>query len=102
VAYTFEYLDDAIEHIRELPAHQRAAVMDQLERRLSHEPTVETRNRKPMDPDKRMYVAPWELRLGQVRVYYAVEEEPEPKVMSVAVGVKKRHRLFIGGKEIEP
>lgn len=74
--------------------------MDQLERRLSHQPTVETHHRKRMDPDKRMYVAPWELRLGQMRVYYAAEGEPEPKVVIVAVGVKKRDRLFIGGKEI--
>lgn len=66
MAYEFEYLDDAIEDIRALPAHLRAAIMDQLERRLSHEPTVETRHRKRMDPDKRMYIAPWELRLGKV------------------------------------
>lgn len=41
--------------------------MDRLELRLAHEPTIETRNRKRMDPDKRLYVAPWELRLGDVR-----------------------------------
>jgi len=102
VAYEIEYLDDAIDHIRHFPADRRGAIMDQLERRLTHEPTVQTRHRKPMDPDRRMYIAPWELRLGEVRVYYAVEEEPEPKVLIVAVGVKKRDRLFIGGKEIVP
>jgi sirohydrochlorin ferrochelatase len=75
--------------------------MDQLEARLAHEPTVEARNRKPMDPAKRMYIAPWELRLGDVRVYYAVEEEPERKVVIVAVGIKERDRLFIGGKEVD-
>ena len=68
MAYTFEYADDAIEHIRKLPADRRAAVMDQREARLAHQPTVRARNRKPMDPDKKLYVAPWELRLGDLRV----------------------------------
>jgi mRNA-degrading endonuclease RelE of RelBE toxin-antitoxin system len=100
VAYTFEYSKDAIEHIRKLPADRRAAVMDQLEERLAHQPTVPARNRKPMDPDKKLYVAPWELRLGDLRVYYAVEDEPK-KVIVVAVGIKEREKLFIGGKEVE-
>lgn len=74
--------------------------MDQLEERLAHQPSVPARNRKRMDPDKRLYVAPWELRLGRVRVYYAVEDEVE-KVVVVAVGTKERERLFIGGREVE-
>ena len=100
MAYTFEYSEDAIEHIRKLPADRQATVMDQLEERLAHQPAVPARNRKPMDPEKKLYVAPWELRLGDVRVYYAVEDEPK-KVVVVAVGIKKRGKLFIGGKEVE-
>lgn len=46
-------------------------------------------------------VAPWELRIGVLRVYYDVEEEPVKLVAIRAVGVKKRGRLFIGGEEIE-
>jgi hypothetical protein len=46
-------------------------------------------------------VAPWELRIGVLRVYYDVEEEPVKLVAIRAVGVKKRSRLFIGGEEIE-
>ena len=99
MAYTFEYSEDAIEHIRVLPAYRRRTIVDQLEDRLVHEPTVSTRHRKPMDPDKKLYVAPWELRLGDLRVYYAVEAE---KVIVVAVGVKRREKLFIGGREVKP
>lgn len=100
MTYDVEYSEAAIEHIRALPAEWRANVMDRLERRLGHEPNVVTRHRKPMDPDRRMFVAPWELRLGDVRVYYAVEEEPRPKVIVIAVGIKKRDRVFIGGRAI--
>lgn len=49
-----------------------------------------------------MLIAPWELRVGQIRVYYAVEDAPEPVVVIVAVGIKVRERVRIGGKDIEP
>ncbi len=46
-------------------------------------------------------VAPWELRLGNLRIYYDIGVEPEPFVVILAVGVKKRNRIYIGGKEID-
>ena len=55
-----------------------------------------------MDPDKRMLIAPWELRVGHLRVYYAVEEKPEPVVVIVAVGIKVRERVRIAGKDLKP
>ena len=73
-------------------------MVDNVERRLLHEPTVETKNRKPMRPNP---VAPWELRLGTLRVYYDVEEQPEQRVIIVAVGVKEGNRVRIGGEVIE-
>ena len=47
--------------------------MDAVEERLGHEPAVETRNRKPIRPNP---LAPWELRIGNLRVYYDVEVQP--------------------------
>ncbi len=44
-------------------------------------------------------LAPWELRIGQLRVYYDVEEEPDPVVVILAVGIKVRNRVWIG-KEV--
>ena len=67
-------------------------------RALTFQPTVETRNRKPMRPNP---LAPWELRLGNLRVYYEVEEEPEPVVYIRAVGIKERNRVRIGKEVIE-
>ena len=48
-------------------ARQRSMVLDGVEEQLMHEPTVETKNRKPMRPNP---VAPWELRIDPLRVYY--------------------------------
>jgi hypothetical protein len=45
-------------------------------------------------------VAPWELRVGNLRVYYEVEEAPEPVVHIRAVGIKVRNEVRIGGEVI--
>jgi hypothetical protein len=70
-------------------------ILDEVVRKLSHEPTVETRNRKPMRPNP---LAPWELRS---RVYYDVTAGPEAAVLVRAVGVKNRNRVIIGDEVIE-
>jgi len=98
LSYRIEYSPATEEHLRVLTARQRAIVFDGVDEQLEHEPNVETRNRKPMRPNP---LAPWELRLGELRVYYEMEESPEPVVTILAVGVKDRDRVLIGGKEIE-
>lgn len=93
---------EAAIHIAALTARDRATLLDSIERQLRHEPARETRNRKRMDPDKRAFIAPWELRVGDLRVYYAVkEEEPERTVVLVAVGEKDGERIKIGGEYVE-
>jgi mRNA-degrading endonuclease RelE of RelBE toxin-antitoxin system len=69
-----------------------------VDEQLVHQPAVEIRNRKPMRPHP---LAPWELRIGNLRVYYDVEEEPESVVLVRAVGVKQRDRVRIGREVIE-
>ncbi len=98
MAYHIEYSPAAEDHLRALTARQRAIVFDVVDKQLAHQPGVETRNRKPMRPNP---MAPWELRVGDLRVYYDVVEEPDKVVTVVAVGVKDRSRVLIGGKEIE-
>jgi hypothetical protein len=46
-------------------------------------------------------LAPWELRIGRLRVYYDVQAKPSRVVTIRAVGIKERNRVRIGGKEIE-
>ena len=71
---------------------------EMVDRQLAHQPPIETRNRKPMRPNP---VAPWELRIGNLRVYYDVVEAPGAIVSIRAVGIKYRNRVVIGGEEIE-
>jgi mRNA-degrading endonuclease RelE of RelBE toxin-antitoxin system len=46
-------------------------------------------------------VAPWELRIGDLRVYYEVNDDPERIVVVKAIGVKERNRVLIGGEKVE-
>ncbi len=94
--HRIDYSPVAEDHLRVLTARQQKTVLDTVDEQLTYQPTVETRNRKLMRPNP---LAPWELRIGQLRVYYDVEEEPEPVVVILAVGVKERNLVRIG-KEI--
>jgi mRNA-degrading endonuclease RelE of RelBE toxin-antitoxin system len=96
--YRIEYSPDTDEHLRRLTARQRAIIFDAVDRQLAHQPNVETRNRKPMRPNP---IAPWELRVGNLRVYYDIEEDPESLVIILAVGRKLRNRVVIGDEELD-
>jgi len=98
LTYRIDYSPDTEQHLRVLTARQRAIVFDGVQEQLEHEADVETRNRKPMRPNP---LAPWELRIGDLRVYYEIEEDPEQVVTIVAVGVKDGNRVLIGGREIK-
>ena len=80
-----------------LAAGERSTALDEIERQLSHEPLVETRNRKPLRPNP---IAPWELRIGKLRVFYEVIPGDPGEVRIVAVGKKERNIVRIAGKEI--
>lgn len=98
MAYRVEYSPEAEDHLRALTARQQATVSDAVEEQLSHQPLIETRNRKPMRPNP---LAPWELRIGNLRVYYDAEELPESRVYVRAVGIKIRNKVRIGREVIE-
>lgn len=98
MAYRIEYSPETDRHLRVLSAGQRSTVFDAVDEQLVHQPAVETRNRKPMRPNP---LAPWELRIGDLRVYYDVEEEPEKRVTILAIGVKRGNRVILGGEEFE-
>lgn len=96
--YRIEYSPETENHLRALTARQRSIVLDTVDEQLKYQPTEETRNRKPMRPNP---VAPWELRIGSLRVYYDIENEPEPTVFIRAVGIKERSRVRIGREVVE-
>ncbi len=91
--FRIEYAPATIAHLKTLTARQQSIALNGVASYLSVDPMVETRHRKPMRPNP---LAPWELRLGNLRVYFDVVIEPEPVVVVLAVGVKERNAVRIG------
>lgn len=85
----------AIEDIRVFRKHERNRIVDSIQEQLSHQPHVETRNRKQLRMND---LAEWELRLDPFRVFYIVDHTAQ-LVSIVAVGRKVGNRLFI--REVE-
>jgi mRNA-degrading endonuclease RelE of RelBE toxin-antitoxin system len=99
LAYRIEYLPIVKLHFRTLTARQRSIVLDSVDEQLTYEPIVITRNRFLMRPDS---IADWELRIGELRVYYDIEEDPEQVVYICAVGVKEGNLVRIGTEVVSP
>ena len=97
MAFRIEYSPDTEDHLRAVTARQRRIVLDAADEQLRHEPNVETRNRKPMRPNP---VAPWELRVGDLRVYYDFSLDPDV-VFVLAIGIKEHNTVRIGGEIVE-
>jgi len=92
-----EFAASVRRHLRALRSHERALALDAIEHELSGEPLKESRNRKRLRPNP---VAPWELRVGKLRVFYEVAPGEPGLVRILAVGKKERSILRIAGKEM--
>ncbi len=96
------FAPEAIEHLDRIEAKYHGFLRRVIKEQLTHTPTEETRNRKPLEQPA-PFEASWELRCGpdnRFRVFYEIDSASQA-VRVLAVGVKERNRLFIGGEEYE-
>ena len=77
---------------------QQAIVVDAVKVQLKSEPLRETRNRKRLRPNP---LAPWELRVGFLRIFYEVDTLESDLINILAIGNKKGNKLIVSGKEIQ-
>jgi hypothetical protein len=104
VAYEIRFAECVRDHMKFLTAAESSRLLAAIREQLTHQPLIETRNRKPLRPNP---IAPWELRDGLLRAFYEVrpaEEGVEPRVDVVyvlAVGKKKRKVVRIAGEVVE-
>ncbi|MBI4688690.1 MAG: addiction module toxin RelE [Nitrospirae bacterium] len=89
-------------HLKTIERKYYSLIRNAIEDELQFEPDIETKNRKPL---KRQvtFEAEWELRFGpdnRFRVFYDIDMESR-EVYILAIGIKERNRLFIGGKEVK-
>jgi hypothetical protein len=100
--FTRSFAPQAIEHLDLIDAKYHGLLRRTISEQLTHTPTEETRNRKPLDQPA-PYGASWELRCGpdnRFRVFYEIDAAAH-EVQVLAIGVKVRNRLLIGGEEYE-
>jgi mRNA-degrading endonuclease RelE of RelBE toxin-antitoxin system len=95
VAFELRFSSSARRQLKRFNATRQVMIVNAIETQLSHEPLVETRNRKLLRPNP---LAPWELRVGEIRVFYEVER---PQTVTIlAIGVKRGSSLYIDAEEI--
>jgi mRNA-degrading endonuclease RelE of RelBE toxin-antitoxin system len=77
-------------------AFEQRVIIGAIKLHLVTDADVETKRRKRLGEHP---VAPWELRVGNFRVFYEFEGKTNVKV--VAVGHKEHNDLFIRGRRVE-
>lgn len=100
--YRLSFAPQAIEHLDLIDAKHHTLLRRTINEQLTYAPLEKTRNRKPLDQPAPLGAA-WELRCGRdnrFRVFYEVEAVAL-EVTVLAIGVKDRNRLLIGGEEYE-
>jgi hypothetical protein len=98
VAYEISFTRDADLDLRFEGRLAESVVRRAAPRFLADQPIVSSKNRKQMRPN--LLGAVWELRLGELRVYYDVVDAARI-VRVLRVGRKVRERVFIRGLEMD-
>ena len=91
--YDIEFSESVEKELSEIRQFHRNIILDGIEKQLSHQPDVETRNRKMLEnliPTFKAVPPIWELRIGEYRVFYDIGKE-EKKVFVRAIRKKPPH-----------
>jgi mRNA-degrading endonuclease RelE of RelBE toxin-antitoxin system len=100
--FALVFAPEVVGHLRAIDRKHHSLIREAIAQQLSCTPLELTRNRKLLEQPA-PFGATWELRFGAkncFRVFYEVDME-EQIVLILAIGVKDRERLVVGGEEIE-
>jgi mRNA-degrading endonuclease RelE of RelBE toxin-antitoxin system len=94
--FDIRFVRSAEEDLDYYEVREQRIILDAINRYLETAADTENRRRKRLRPNP---LAPWELRIGDYRVFY--EAAPENLVRVLAIGHKVRNELFIRGEKVE-
>ncbi|MGH7136260.1 MAG: type II toxin-antitoxin system RelE family toxin [Pirellulales bacterium] len=87
MAFTLDFTQSALDDLAVFQKHEQTRILDRIAVQLPPQPSSETRNRKPLEPNS---LADWEQRIGNFRVFYDVDETLDVvKVKAVAQGTQQ-------------
>lgn len=95
--YEITFTRHAAENLEGFDRRDRNLILDRIKEQLRYQPQVATRNRKLL---RESPLADWELRVERFRVFYEIDDEAQ-SVKVLAIGEKRRERLFIGSREFK-
>src|ERR1051326_4650745 len=97
--FKLKYDEEAIDDLKYIEKKYYSLIRKTIEKQLTEEPLVETKNRKPLSHSS--LGDAWELRFGRnniFRVIYKVYEENK-EVLIVMIGIKEGNIFKVKGEE---
>lgn len=94
--FNVRFVRSADEDLGYYQVREQKIISDAVAKFLGTNANVRSKRRKQLRPNP---LAPWELRIGDYRVFYEIK--PEALVRVLAVGHKVHNDLFIRGERVE-
>ncbi len=94
--FSIRFVPSADEDLAYYQAREQKIILDGIGKFLETDADVESKRRKQLLPNPQ---APWELRIGDYRVFYEIKREGLVRVL--AVGHKVHNDLFIRGEKVQ-
>lgn len=93
--FTIGFTPSAFDDLAWFRKRDQSLIFDEIEQQLTHQPNVETRNRKKLRPNQ---TAEWELRIDRFRIFYDVNNAAQSVEIKM-VGRKTGNQIYVRGKE---
>ncbi len=93
--FEVRFVPSAAQDLEFYTVREQRVLLDAMAEFLEIDSNVEGRRRKPLRPNP---LAPWELRIGDYRVFYEIGES---FVRVLAIGHKVHNDLIIQGKKVK-
>ena len=94
--FEIRFSPSADEDLNYYEVREQRIILDAIVRLLETDADVQNKRRKQLRPNP---LAPWELRIGDFRVFYEIRAEGLVRVL--AVGHKAHNNLFVQGQRVE-
>jgi len=96
------FAPETVGHMKAIESQAHSLIRATIEKQLKMSPDTPTRNRKHLETPA-PFDATWELRFesdNRFRVLYEIDDAKNT-VNILAIGIKDRNRLLIGGEEFK-